>query len=131
MPKLLVFLLAACTLIASGKATQAVAGSSEDRMPRDRAEATFKDPRVQSFLKKVKDGFNASCALPDFANTKAKITLPNIPPDAPPGAADMASTWYEVAVPCTGDATVTVKAEFTGLTGPLNLVLSLSQTLKM
>ena len=131
MPKVFVFLLAVYSMVAAGQKNSPVTVPSVDSMPRDRAEATFKDSRVQTFLKNVKDGFKVSCTLPDPANTKAKITLPNIPPDAPPGAADMASTWYEVAVPCTGDATVTVKAEFTGLTGPLNLVLSLSQTLKM
>ena len=129
MGKLFVFLMAACCLAASGQTTQPVAGPSQTTMPREKAEATFKDPRLLGFLKNVTDGFKVSCTLPDPAHTQAKVTLPNITNDAPPGARDFASTWYEVAVPCSGVTTVTLNAEFTRLTGdkPLNLVLSLRQ----
>ena len=121
MPKLLPFFLVACSLTALGQTPQAVT------MPRERAEATFKDPRVLAFLKNVMDGFKVSCTLPDPANTQAKVTLPNIPKNAPPQVIEFSSTWYEVAVPCSATTTVTVTAEFTPLTGPLNLVLSLRQ----
>ena len=131
MPKLFVFLLA-YSLAAAGQATQAVAESSAATMPREKAEATLKDPRFLAFLKNVTRGFKVSCAPPDPADTKAKVTLPNITNDARPDARDFASTWYEVTFPCTGVTNVTVRAEFTPLTGdrPLTLVLSLSQVLK-
>lgn len=132
MPKLLVFLLAACSLAAPGQTTQD-AGPSTATMPREKAEATFKDPRFLTFLKNVQDGFKVSCTLPDPANTKAKVTLPKpVTKDAPLDAAGFASTWYEVAVPCSGETTVTVVAEFVPLNGdkPLNIVLSLRQVLK-
>lgn len=133
MPKLLVFLLAAYSLATTGQTTQGVAASSEASMPREKAEAIFKDPRLLTFLKNVQDGFKVSCTPPDPANTKAKVTLPKpVTKDAPPDAAGFASTWYEVAVPCSDVTTVTVKAEFVPLHGdkPLTLVLSLSQVLK-
>lgn len=133
MPKLLVFLLAACSLTAAGQTIQAPAESPAASMPREKAEATFKDPRFLVFLKNVQDGFKVSCTLPDPANTKAKVTLPKpVTKDAPLDAAGFASTWYEVSVPCSGETTVTVVAEFVPLNGdkPLNLVLSLRQVLK-
>ena len=76
--------------------------------------------------------FKVSCKPPDPADTKAKVTLPNLTNDAPPEIKGYASTWYEVAVPCSGVTGVTINAEFTSLTGdkPLNLVLSLRQVLK-
>lgn len=128
MAKLFVFLMAACCLAASGQTTQAVAVPSAATMPRERAEATLKDPRFLAFLKNVTHGFKVSCTLPDPAHTAAKVTLPNLSNDAPPEVRGYASTWYEVAVPCSG-VTVTVNAEFTPLAGdtPLNLVLSLRQ----
>lgn len=133
MPKLCVLLLAAYSLAATGQTTQGVAGSSEASMPREKAEATFKDPRLVTFLKNVLDGFKVSCTLPDPASTKAKVTLPKpITKDAAPDAAGFASTWYEVTVPCSDVTTVTVKAEFVPLHGdkPLTFVLSLKQVLK-
>jgi len=131
MPKFLVFLLAACSLAAAGQTIQ-VAGSSEANMPREKAGATFKDPRFVAFLKHVTEGFKESCIPPDPANTKAKVTLPKIAKDAPLDAAGLASTWYEVVVPCSDVTSVTVHAEFTPLSGdrPLNLVLSLNQVFK-
>lgn len=132
MPMLFMFLLAAYSL-AAGQTTHGVAGTSEASMPREKAEATFKDPRFLTFLKNVQDGFKLSCALPDPANTKAKVTLPKpVTKDAPLDAAGFASTWYEVAVPCSGETTVTVNAEFVPLHGdkPLTLMLSLNQVLK-
>ena len=133
MAKLLAFLLATYSLAAACQTTQSVAESSAGTMPREKAEATFKDPRFLTFLKNVQDGFKVSCALPDPANTKAKVTLPKpVTKDAPPDAAGFASTWYEVAVPCSDVTTVTVHAEFVPLHGdkPLNLVLSLTQVSK-
>lgn len=133
MPKLFLFLLAASSLAAASQTTPGVEGSSVASMPREKAEATFKDPRFVTFLKNVQDGFKVSCTAPDPANTKAKVTLPKpITKDAPLDAAGFASTWYEVAVPCSGETTVTVVAEFVPLHGdkPLTLVLSLSQVLK-
>lgn len=127
MPKLFLCVLAAYSLTAFGQTPQAAS------MPREKAEATFKDPRVLAFLKNVMDGFNVSCAPSDPANTKAIVTLPKpgISSDALPDAAGFASTWYEVVVPCSGVTTVTINAEFTPLSGdkPLNLVLSLKQVL--
>lgn len=79
------------------------------------------------------NGFEVSCTLPDPADTNAKVTLPpKISNDAPLDAAGFASTWYEVAIPCSEDTTATVNAEFTPLSGdkPLDLVLSLRQLLK-
>jgi hypothetical protein len=132
MPKFFVLLLAAYSLAAAGQTTQVAAGSSEANMPREKAEATFKDPRLLAFLKNVMEGFKESCTPPDPANTKAKVTLPNIAKDAPLDAAGLASTWYEVAVPCSDVTTVIVHAEFTQLSGdkPLTLVLSLNQVFK-
>lgn len=133
MPKLFVFLMAAYSLATTGQTTQAVAGPSEASMPREKAEATFNDPRFVTFLKNVQDGFKVSCTPPDPANTKAKVTLPKpVTKDAPPDAAGLASTWYEVTVPCSDVTTVTVKAEFVPLHGdkPLTFVLSLNQLLK-
>lgn len=133
MPKIIVFLLAAYSLAAAGQTTQAAAESSAASMPREKAEATFKDPRFLTFLKNVQDGFKVSCTPPDPANTKAKVTLPKpVTKDAPLDAAGFASTWYEVAVPCSGETIVTVDAEFVPLHGdkPLTLVLSLRQVLE-
>ena len=133
MLKLLAFLLAAYSLATAGQTTQSLAGSSVSIMPREKAEATFKDPRFLTFLKNVQDGFKLSCTPPDPANTKAKVTLPKpVTKDAPLDAAGFASTWYEVAVPCSDVTTVIVHAEFTPLSGdrPLTLVLSMSQVLK-
>lgn len=132
MPKLFVFLLALYSLAAAGQTTQA-AGPSTASMPREKAKATFEDPRFLTFLKSVQDGFKVSCMPPDPANTKAKVTLPKpVTKDAPLDAAGFASTWYEVAVPCSEVTTVIVHAEFTPLSGdrPLTLVLSMSQVLK-
>lgn len=133
MPKLFPFLLAAYSLAAAGQTTQAAAGSSADSMPREKAEATFKDPRFLTFLKNVQDGFKVSCTTPDPGNTKAKVTLPKpVTKNAPLDAAGFASTWYEIAVPCSEVTTVTVNAEFVPLHGdkPLTLVLSLRQLLQ-
>lgn len=126
MPRLFVLLLVACSLAASGQTPQAAS------MPREKAEATFRDPRVLAFLKNVMDGFKVSCTLSDPATTKAIVTLPNIAPGASPATNDFASTWYEVVVPCSGITTLTINAEFTPLSGdrPLDLVLSLKQVLK-
>jgi hypothetical protein len=132
MPKFFVLLLAACSLAAAGQTTQA-AEPSAAAMPREKAKATFEDPRFLRFLKNVQDGFKVRCTPPDPGNTNAKVTLPNpITKDAPLDAAGFASTWYEVTVPCSELTTVTVHAEFTPLSGdkPLTLVLSLSQALK-
>lgn len=132
MAKLFVFLLAAHSLAASGQTPQAVAGPTAASMPREKAEATLKDPRFLAFLRNVTDGFKVSCTPPDPANTKAKLTLPNITNDAPSEVREYASTWYEVEVPCSGATTVTVHAEFVPLHGdkPLDLVLSLRQVSK-
>lgn len=133
MPKLFLLLLAAYSLAAAGQTTQATAESSADSMPREKAEATFKDSRFLTFLKNIQDGFKVSCTSPDPGDTKAKVILPKpITKDAPPDAAGFASTWYEVAVPCSEETTVTVTAEFVPLHGdkPLTLVLSLRQVLK-
>lgn len=133
MPRLFVFLLVAYSLTSAGQTAQDAAGSSSATMPREKAEATFQDPRFLTFLKNVQDGFKVSCTPPDPANTKAKVTLPKpVTKDAPLDAAGFASTWYEVAVPCSGVTNVTVAAEFVPLHGdkPLNLVLSLRQVLK-
>lgn len=126
MQKLFVLLLAAGSLAALGQTPQVV------NMPREKADATFRDPRVLSFLKNVMDGFKESCTLSDPANTKATVTPPNLANGASPAANDFASTWYEVVVPCSGVTTVTINAEFTPLSGdrPLNLILSLKQMLK-
>jgi len=128
-----VFLLAACCVTSAGQTRPAVAGPSEQKMPPEKAEATFKDKRVIAFLQNVNDGFKVSCTAPDPAQTTAKFTPPPpIPAGAPPDAVGFASTFYEVSVPCTGDTTVTVNAEFTVLTGdvPQTLRLSFSQVLK-
>ena len=132
MPKLFVLLLAAYSLVAAGQTTQDTTASAAS-MPREKAKATFEDPRFLTFLKNVQDGFKVSCIPPDPAHTNAKVTLPKpVTKDAPLDAAGFASTWYEVAVPCSDVTTVTVVAEFVPLNGdkPLNLVLSLRQVLK-
>lgn len=100
-------------------------------MPPGKATATFADGRVSKFIKNVQDAFNVTCMLTDPTKTSAKITLPNIPKDAPPEAAGYASTYYEIVIPCTGQSAITIKAEFTTLTGdkPLNLTLSFSEML--
>lgn len=104
---------AACALDLAGQAQQATLGT----MPRDKAEATFKDQRVVNFLKTLNDAFKETCAFPNPSRTKAQVTLPNIPKDAPPDATGYASTYYEVNVPCSAKTSVTVNAEFTPLTG--------------
>ena len=62
MPKVFLLLLAAYSFVAAGQTIQAVAGSSSaSSMPREKAEATFKDTRVLAFLKNVLKGFKVSC----------------------------------------------------------------------
>lgn len=131
MPKIFVFLLAAYSVAASGQ-TPGPSVPGWGILPHDKAEATFKDPRVLTFFKNVRDGFKVSCTIPDPLSTNADVTLPKIPDDAPPEVREHASTWYKVTVPCSGATTVTVDAEFTRLTGdkPLHLELSLRQVSK-
>jgi len=132
MLKSFFLLLIAGAWIATAQTKQAPSNASDSTMPPARAAATFKDARVVSFLKNVQDGFKLSCTAPDAAGTRARITLPNIPKDAPPQAAGYASTYYEVTVPCSASAAVLVNAEFTPLTGdqPLKVILLFKQELQ-
>jgi hypothetical protein len=131
MPRILVFLLVAYSVAAPGQ-TPGPSVPGWGILPHDKAEATFKDPRVLAFLKNVRDGFKVSCTPPDPLSTNANVTLPKISDDAPPEVREHASTWYEVTIQCSGATTVTVDAEFTRFTGdkPLSLTLSLKQELK-
>jgi len=126
MPKFYLFLLAACSLTVAGQTAHSSAGPSE-AMPKERAAATLGDPRVVTFLKNVAGGFKVSCRLPDVGNTMTTVTRSPIPSVPTPGAFDFASTYYEVPVPCSGETSVTINAEFTGMAGPLNITLSLHQ----
>ncbi len=100
-----------------------VRGESAKRspMPPERAQATFTDERVKTFLAVVAKEFGGTCTLPEYAKTEAKLTQI--------GSGDFSSSFYEIAIPCQGKeglAGVQITAEFSPPLGtPLNLVLAL------
>lgn len=97
-------------------------------MPRERAQATFDDARVKTFMKLVASPeIGGSCSVPEASKVDARVIAPGA---LPPGVApDFASTRYVITIPCKGNeglASVSIDAEFVPLMRtPLNLTLSL------
>lgn len=104
------------------------APAKASKMPRERAQATFDDPRVKAFMKLVTSPeIGGTCSLPDSTKVEARVIAPGpFPPGVTP---DFASTRYGVTIPCPGKeglASVSIEAEFVPLmSGPLNLTMSL------
>jgi hypothetical protein len=98
--------------------------TTDETMVEDRAKGLFEDPRVKAFVDLAQGSLGGKCTLPSYKATKAKVTSPAvIPPGAPP---DAISIFYEVRIPCTGKASgMTLRGEFAGPAGPLNLTLSI------
>jgi hypothetical protein len=89
-------------------------------MPADRAQATFEDKRVKTFMSAVAQNFGGKCNLPNYAKTEAKLTQR--------GFGDFSSSIYELTVPCPGNdglAEVQITVEFSPPAGIVDLVLSL------
>lgn len=96
-------------------AEQASVGS----MPQDCARATFRDSRVVTFLKVVKDDFGGTCAVPDPSKTLARARYV--------GSGDFSSAFFTVDIKCSGSvAAIHITTEFSPPRGtPLNLTLAL------
>ena len=97
-------------------------------MPTERAQATFSDTRVKTFMALVNSKeLGGKCNLPDPGKTLAKL----IPPNPPPGVSspDFSSSFYEIEFPCPGNnglSAVRMLVEFIPIKGePLDLTLSL------
>jgi len=98
--------------------------TTAETMVEDRAKGLFEDPRVKAFVDLAQGSLGGQCTLPSYKATRAKVTSPAvIPPGVPP---DAISIFYEVRIPCVGKASgMTVRGEFAGPAGPLNLRLSI------
>jgi hypothetical protein len=121
-------LAAVCIAAAAQRTVAEGAPVQASPMPPERAQATFADVRVKTFMNLVtSNGVAGKCSIPDPNKTQARL-LPTTPqrPGVPP---DFSSSLYEIEIPCPGNnglSAVRILAEFVPMRAdPLNLTLSL------